>query len=73
MERSKSLRNMNILKIDGIGRKYLRLAATYRRFAGRGFDFSREALIECYEHESLGKPYKRTTGMSTVNGVRILH
>ena len=53
---------MKILKINGISRKYLRLAATYRRFAGDGFDFSEQALIECFEHESLGGSYSKNNG-----------
>lgn len=41
-------------------KKYLRLAATYRRSAGRQepmVDFSLEALLECYAHETHGKRY----------------
>ena len=45
-------------------RKYLRLASVYRRFAGRSshYDFSMDMLLECYEHESNGKPYNRKNG-----------
>lgn len=53
---------MNLLKIDGISRSYLRLAATYRRFAGDGFDFSKDSLIECFNHESYGATYHKTNG-----------
>jgi len=47
-----------------ISRKYLRLAAVYRRFAGRSphFDFSLESLVECYRHETYGEPSSRKNG-----------
>ena len=40
------------------------MASVYRRFAGRnsGFDFSLQALLECYEHETNGKPSAKTNG-----------
>ena len=48
---------MKVLKIRGVSRKYLRLARVYRQFAQSGsdfFDFSKDALIECYKHETYG-------------------
>lgn len=53
-----------MLRIKGISRKYLRLAAVYRRFAGdkTTFSFSKESLIECYAHESRGLPYSKNNG-----------
>jgi hypothetical protein len=47
-----------------IPKSYLRLASVYRRFVGRheNLDFSIEALIECFEHESLGRPVKKYYG-----------
>ncbi len=51
---------MQVLKIPGVSKKYLRLAAIYRRFAGYrtphagGFRFDVAALVECYKHESCG-------------------
>lgn len=47
-----------------VSRQYLRLAAVYRRFAGResGYDFSIKALLECYEHESNGTSASKTNG-----------
>lgn len=56
---------MKIIKLDRkISKKYLRLASVYRRFAGRNepLDFSKEALIECYEHETHGKEVKSYYG-----------
>lgn|SRR3990167_2367214 len=43
-------------KIIVVPKTYIRLAAVYRRFADRDplFDFSREALLECYLFESYG-------------------
>lgn len=45
-------------------RKYLRLASVYRRYAARSkfYDFSLQALLECYEHESKGTPASPTNG-----------
>lgn len=47
-----------------LSRKYLRLASTYRRFAERskGFDFSLNALLECFNHESHGTKYAKNNG-----------
>lgn len=51
---------MVMLIIKGISRKYIRHAAVYRRYAGyrqpytNTFDFSKDALIECYNHETHG-------------------
>lgn len=52
------------LKIKGISHRYLRLAATYRRFAGRdrNYDWSKEALEECFLHESEGEPASKMNG-----------
>lgn len=45
-------------------RKYLRVAAVYRRFAGRSehYDFSFEMLQECYDHETHGKKPSKMNG-----------
>lgn len=45
-------------------KKYLRLASVYRRFAGRksGFDFSLQALIDCFEFESNGIKAQKNNG-----------
>lgn len=45
-------------------KKYLRLAAVYRRYAGRksGFDFSLQALIDCHQFESKGIKAKKDNG-----------
>lgn len=53
-----------MLRIKGISRKYLRLAAAYRRFAGdqTQFSFTVEALIECHAHESSGAPASKNNG-----------
>lgn len=47
-----------------ITKKYLRLAAVYRRFAERShhYDFSLSSLIDCYHHETYGKPYFLNNG-----------
>jgi hypothetical protein len=47
-----------------LSKKYLRLAATYRRCAGRDkhFDFSLASLIECFIHESKGLPASKNNG-----------
>ena len=48
-----------------ISKKYLRLAATYRRFSDRHnphWDFSLEALIDCFNHESSGGKYSDNNG-----------
>ena len=56
------------IKINGkkIKRSYLRLAATYRRFGGSGFDYSKDMLIECFLHESTGSKFSKQNGY--VNG-----
>lgn len=58
------------LKIKGISRKYLRLAAVYRRFSDRnpGFDYSTAALKECFTHESNGTPYNYLDKSKKPNG-----
>lgn len=45
-------------------KKYLRLAAVYRRYAGRksGFDFSMQALIDRHQFESKGIKAKKDNG-----------
>ena len=57
---------MNLLKIKGISRKYLRLAATYRRLAyntnSNNLDFSIDALVDCYNHETNGHKAKSNNG-----------
>ncbi len=47
-----------------IRRAYLRRASVYRRAAGRksSFDFSADALIECFRHESYGDECKKDNG-----------
>lgn len=47
-----------------IKKPYLRLSSVYRRFAGRNenLDFSKEALLECYLHESRGLSVKKYYG-----------
>lgn len=48
-----------------ISKKYLRLAATYRRFSDRFnpyWDFSIDALVECFNHESNGGTYADNNG-----------
>lgn len=48
-----------------ISKKYLRLAATYRRFSDRHntyWDFSLDALVDCYNHESSGGSYLENNG-----------
>lgn len=62
---------MKIFKRSNIKfkRKYLRLAATYRRFSDRNnpfWDFSISALEECFNHESHGAEYSRNNGY--ING-----
>lgn len=52
-----------------ISKKYLRLAATYRRHADRHnpyWDFSLDALVECFKHESYGTEYAANNGY--ING-----
>lgn len=52
-----------------ITKKYLRLAATYRRFSDRTnpyWDFSVSALVECFNHESNGGLFSANNGY--VNG-----
>lgn len=55
---------MNFLRIKGISRKYIRLAAAYRRYAGPNtdFDFSQAMLIECYNHETHGAKASKNNG-----------
>lgn len=49
---------MKVGNFGKIKRKYLRLAAVYRRFAERNpnYNFSIDALIECYNNETHGSP-----------------
>lgn len=52
-----------------IKKKYLRLAATYRRFSDRRnpyWDFSLNALVECFNHETHGSSYSKNNGY--ING-----
>jgi hypothetical protein len=58
------------LKIKSIGRKYIRLAAVYRRFSERNpaFDYSVDALKECFMHESTGLPYNYLDKSKKPNG-----
>ena len=53
-----------MLRLKGISRKYLRMAAMYRRFANRDrhYDWSLQSLIECYNHETHGQPIKKSNG-----------
>lgn len=53
-----------MLKMSGISRKYLRLAAVYRRYAGpnTGFSFTKEMLKECYNHETHGGSASKHNG-----------
>lgn len=52
-----------MLKIPGISRKYLRLAAVYRRYAASSlYDYSRAMLIECYNAETHGGPVSKNNG-----------
>lgn len=45
-------------------KKYLRLAAVYRRFAERSphYDFSMKSLIECFRHETYGDKHASMNG-----------
>ena len=47
-----------------LSRKYLRLVAVYRRAAERNpaWDYSADALMECFLHESEGKPVSANNG-----------
>lgn len=47
-----------------VKRSYLRLASVYRRFCGRNeqLDFSEQALLDCYLHESRGLAIKKYYG-----------
>jgi hypothetical protein len=47
-----------------ITKKYLRLAAVYRRFAERSphYDFSMRSLIECFRHETYGDKHSPMNG-----------